>query len=74
MQDNEDQPAAEEAAAPIDYRTASPEEVQAEQDRLRREPRPQAQYDYSGVDWRDISREDFRTELAKQGIHIRRLH
>lgn len=59
----------------VDYRTATPEDVKAEQDRLVREPQPQPTGpDYSGVDWQGISREEFRAELAKRGIHIRRGH
>lgn len=59
-------------AEPIDFRTATPEQVDAERDRMRHAGPVQPERNYEDVDWRNLSHEAFREELAKRGVHLRR--
>lgn len=69
--DTDEQPDGATETPSIDYRTATPEEVEAEHARLRNgEQAPHTKFD--GVDWQNIPRHEYQAELAKRGVYVRR--
>lgn len=69
MQPEEPTPA---EGSPIDFRTATAEEVTAEHIRMRNDVPQQPGPDYADVDWKNVPREEFYAEAAKRGIYLRR--
>jgi hypothetical protein len=72
MDPTEQTPPDTQTETPIDYRTATPEEVAAGVAALRQAGTLHSGQDTSGIDWKNIPREEFYEEAAKRGIHLRR--